>query len=199
MRVIQRFYSRITNHVRELQKCSSGAGLRRITRRDARMSKKHVITFRLDGDEMTEIERICKTLRLSKTDYLRAVSLGGSKPIGPPPAVPAAAMDDSRLASLEAGQRDIQMALNDSAAAFAALMTNLNEFLRIPSFREYRARDLAGNSIKRDGEAEEIYLLRLAHRYFIQYQVWPDPEDKTKFGPAPGADLAKFPRIKPAG
>lgn len=199
MRVLRLRHARITKNVRELQKCSSGAGLRRITRRDARMSKKHVITFRLDGDEMAEIERICKTLRLSKTDYLRAVALGGQAPIGLPVATPAPPMDESRLVALEAGQRDIQMALNDSASAFTLLLTNLNEFLRIPTFREYRARDLAGNSIKRDGEAEEVYLLRLAHRYFIQYQVWPDPEDKTKFGPAPGADLAKFPRIKPAG
>lgn len=197
MRVAHPETRRVTKHVRELQKCSSRAGLRVAHTERPKVIKTEYLKFRASPDEVKEIDRICATLRLSRTEYLRAVAFGGPKPISPPPAAPAAAMDDSRLASLEAGQRDIQIALNDSASAFAALMTNLNEFLRVPSFREYRARDVAGDSIKRDGEAEDAYLLRLAHRYFIQYQVWPNAEDKATFGPAPGADLAKFPKIKP--
>ena len=44
------------------------------------MNRKTVITFRLKAEEARELERICQTLGLSKTDYLRAVAFGAAAP-----------------------------------------------------------------------------------------------------------------------
>lgn len=194
---------RVTKHARELQKCSSHAGLRVAHTERPEVIKTEYLKFRASPDEVKEIDRICATLRLSRTEYLRAVAFGAPAPMSPhrvdteTPLAPDLGPLAERLAILESQQREANMALAHSAESFNALLANLNEFLRIPSFREYRARDLAIGSTQKKDEPEFDYLLRLAHNYWGQYQVWPDPGEKATFGPAAKADLTTFPNIKP--
>ena len=68
---------------------------------------------------------------------------------------------------LKSQQEEVNATLANSAESFNTLLQNLNEFLRVPSFREYRARDAVEGSIKREGEAELNFLIRLANRYYL--------------------------------
>ena len=54
------------------------------------MIKTEYLKFRATRDEAREIERIAKTLGLSRSDYLRAVAFGAPAP-GATPTQPAAA------------------------------------------------------------------------------------------------------------
>lgn len=167
--------------------------------------KTRLVGFKATDDEFKEIERIAKTLKLSKTDYLRAVAFGAPAPMSTPAAAPASAPAPdlapvtARLETVESRIAEINAALMQSAESFNALLQNLNEFLRIPTFREYRARDQAEGSIKKPDEPELTYLFRLANRYAVKYDAWPNPDDKNQFGPVPaGTDIEKFPKTRPA-
>ncbi len=157
------------------------------------MSKTRLIGFKATDDEVKEIERICKTLQVSKADFLRAAAFNTRAPIHQPqeqPQQPA----EADLEPIKAELSDLRQSSAASAAAFETLLQSLNEFLYIPSFREYRARDLAEGTIRRDGEAEISYLKRLANRYYIKYAAWPDPANMAAFGPVPkDTDLSQFP------
>lgn len=172
----------------------------------AKTSKTRLVGFRATDDEIREIERICKALNISKTDYLRHVLSAGTTPVSRDSAAPAQAADvpetvKAHLSATDVRLDEIEKALVSSASAFDALLAQLNEILRVPTFREFRARDLAGPSIRREKEDELAYLVRLAHRYAIAHGgTWPDPTDSHTFGPVgPGCDLSKFPKTRPAG
>lgn len=165
------------------------------------MSKTHKIDVRLEAAELLELERQAKVLNMPKSRLARILLTGGAmakpQPQQPPAAAPA--FDDSRLITIEDRLGEVEESLSASARAFDALLSNLNEFLRVPSFREYRARLGADGVAQRQNEDDTAFLIRAASRYFVLYQSWPDPSDSRSFGPAPQAfDAAKFPTRPPA-
>ena len=171
------------------------------------MNRKTVITFRLKAEEARELERICTTLGLSKTDYLRAVAFGAPAPGATPtqPAAAAPAPDFSFLKAdidflkqqqeeLKQQQQETAAALAQSAESFNALLEYLNQYIRVPSFREYRARDAVEGTIQKPGETELAFLLRLANRYYILYKTWPNAADINTFGKITDETRANFPK-----
>lgn len=164
------------------------------------MSKTHKIDVRLEADELLELERQAKVLNMPKSRLARILLTGGAvaKPQPQQPATAAPAFDDSRLVAIESRLSEIDESLSASARAFDTLLSQLNEFLRVPSFREYRARLHAEGVEKRQNEDDMAFLVRAASRYFVLYQNWPSPSDFRSFGPAPQAfDAAKFPTRPP--
>lgn len=164
------------------------------------MPKTTYLKVRLEADDMLTLERQSRTLNMPKSRLARLLLTGGAA-VPPQPQEPAAAapvFDDSRLAAVEGRLDGIEESLSASARAFDNLLSQLAEFLRIPSFREYRARLGADGVAQRQNEDDTAYLLRAASRYFVLYQSWPDPSDSRSFGPAPqGFEAARFPKQPP--
>ena len=171
------------------------------------MNRKTVITFRLEAEETREIDRICKTLGLSRSDYLRAVAIGAPAPTSTPaqPAAAAPAPDFSFLQAdidlikqqqeeLKQQQKETAAALAQSAESFNGLLDYLNQYIRVPSFREYRARDAVEGTIQKPGETELNFLIRLANRYYLIYKVWPDATNINIFGKINEETKANFPK-----
>lgn len=164
------------------------------------MNRKTVITFRLKAEEARELERICQTLGLSKTDYLRAVAFGAPAPGATPtqPAEAAPAPDFSFLQAdidlLKQQQEEMNAAQAQAAESFNTLLDYLNQYIRVPSFREYRTRDIVEGTIQKPGEAELAFLTRLATRYYLIYKAWPNPAESMAFGPAAEETKANFPK-----
>lgn len=162
------------------------------------MLKNRTITLRLAADELAEIDRICKGLSISRSAYLHAAAVGSGganlKNRNPAPAAP---LDESRIERIEADLVDLVESQKRAAASFEALLQNLNELHRTPSFREHRARAAAEGVERRESETDDQYLLRLAARYFVVHHVWPDAGNPKTFGPiSPGTS---FPKSPPAG
>ena len=164
------------------------------------MIKTEYLKFRATRDEAREIERIAKTLGLSRSDYLRAVAFGAPAPGATPtptaetaPA-PDLALLQADIAALKTQQEEMNAAQAQAAESFNALVQNLNEFLRVPSFREYRARDAVEGSIQKPGETELNFLIRLANRYYLIYKVWPDATNINIFGKISDETKANFPK-----
>ena len=164
------------------------------------MNRKTVITFRLKAEEARELERICTTLGLSKTDYLRAVAFGAPAP-GATPTQPAAAAPAPDFSFLQADidllkqqQEEMNAAQAQAAESFNTLLDYLNQYIRVPSFREYRTRDIVEGTIQKAGENELSFLTRLATRYYLIYKAWPNPSESTAFGPAAEETKANFPK-----
>ena len=164
------------------------------------MNRKTVITFRLKAEEARELERICQTLGLSKTDYLRAVAFGAPAPGATPtqPAEAAPAPDFSFLQAdidlLKQQQEEMNAAQAQAAESFNTLLDYLNQYIRVPSFREYRTRDIVEGTIQKPGETELAFLLRLANRYYILYKTWPNAADINTFGKITDDTKANFPK-----
>ena len=176
------------------------------------MIKTRLLGFKATDDEHKEIERICKTLGLSRSDYLRAVAFGAPAPTSTPAqaAETAPAPDFSFLQAdidlikqqqeeLKQQQQETAAALAQSAESFNQLLDYLNQYIRVPSFREYRARDAVEGTIQKPGETELAFLLRLANRYYILYKTWPNAADINTFGKITNeetkANFPKAPRI----
>lgn len=169
------------------------------------MNRKTVITFRLKAEEARELERICKTLGLSKTDYLRAVAFGAPAPTSTPtPAAETAPAPDfsflqADIDLIKQQQEEMNAAQAQAAESFNTLLDYLNQYIRVPSFREYRARDAVDGTIQKPGETELAFLLRLANRYYILYKTWPNAADINTFGKITNeetkANFPKAPRI----
>lgn len=164
------------------------------------MIKTEYLKFRATREEAQEIDRICKLLGLSRSDYLRAVAFGAPAPgATPSPAaetapVPDLAILQADIAALKTQQEEMNAAQAQAAESFNALVQNLNEFLRVPSFREYRARDAVEGTIQKPGETELNFLIRLANRYYLIYKVWPDPTNINIFGKISDETKANFPK-----
>ncbi len=164
------------------------------------MIKTEYLKFRATQEEAREIDRICKLLGLSRSEYLRAVAFGAPAPASTPtaPAETAHAPDFSFLqadiAALKTQQEEMNAAQAQAAESFNALVQNLNEFLRVPSFREYRARDAVEGTIQKPSESELNFLIRLANRYYLLYKVWPDPTNINIFGKISDDTKANFPK-----
>lgn len=162
--------------------------------------KQRLVGFKATNDEFREIERICKLLNLTKSEYLRAVAFGAKAPTSTPNPVAetAHAPDFSFLQAdidlLKTQQEEVNATLANSAESFNALVQNLNEFLRVPSFREYRTRDIVEGSIKKEGESELNFLIRLANRYYLIYKIWPNTAESTAFGPVADDIKTNFPK-----
>lgn len=165
------------------------------------MSKTSFLKVRLDAAEMLDLEKQSRLLNLPKSRLARLLLTGAavSKPQPQTSATTAPAFDGSRLDSIEARLSEVEESLSASARAFDTLLQNLNEFLRVPSFREYRARLGAEGIEKRQNEDDLQFLTRAASRYFVLFQAWPNPADPRSFGPVPvGVDLSTFPPRPPA-
>ena len=162
--------------------------------------KKHNVSLKLNSAEFSELERICTTLGFSKADYLRAVAFGAPAPGATPtqPAAAAPAPDFSFLKAdidlLKQQQKETAAALAQSAESFNTLLDYLNQYIRVPSFREYRTRDIVEGTIQKAGENELSFLTRLATRYYLIYKAWPNPSESTAFGPAAEETKANFPK-----
>lgn len=162
--------------------------------------KKHNISLKVDSSEFKEIERICKTLGLSKSEYLRAVAFGAPAPISTPAqaAETAPAPDfellQAEIIEIKQQQQETAAALAQSAESFNTLLDYLNQYIRVPSFREYRARDAVEGTIQKPGETELAFLLRLANRYYILYKTWPNAADINTFGKITDETRANFPK-----
>ena len=164
------------------------------------MIKTEYLKFRATRDEAREIERIAKTLGLSRSDYLRAVAFGAPAP-GATPTQPAAAAPAPDLTLLQADidllkqqQEEMNAAQAQAAESFNTLLDYLNQYIRVPSFREYRTRDIVEGTIQKAGENELSFLTRLATRYYLIYKAWPNPSESTAFGPAAEETKANFPK-----
>lgn len=165
------------------------------------MSKTSFLKVRLDASEMLDLEKQSRLLNLPKSRLARLLLTGAavSKPQPQQPAAAAPAFDDSRLDSIESRLAEVEESLAASARAFDHLLQQLSEFLRVPSFFEYRARLAAEGVEKRAQEDDLAFLIRAASRYFVLFQRWPDPTDSRSFGRVPaGVDLSKFPTRPPA-
>lgn len=150
---------------------------------------------------MLDLEKQSRLLNMPKSRLARLLLTGGavSKPQPQEPAAAPPVFDDSRLSAIEARIGEVEESLSASARAFDTLLSQLVEFLRIPSFREYRARAVVDGIEKRQNEDDMQHLMRIASRYFVLYQRWPNPRDSVSFGPvAQGVDLTKFPARPPA-
>lgn len=165
------------------------------------MTKTHKIDVRLAADELLELERQAKVLGMPKSRLARILLTGAavSKPQPQQPPAAAPAFDGSRLIAIESRLGEIDESLSASARAFDTLLSQLNEFLRVPTFLEYRARLRAEGVEKRQNEDDTQFLVRAAQRYFIAFNVWPNPADSRAFGSVPaGFDATKFPARPPA-
>ena len=162
--------------------------------------KQRLIGFKATNDEFREIERICQTLGLSKTDYLRAVAFGATAPTSTPAQAAAAAPAPdltlllAEIAALKTQQEEMNAAQAQAAESFNTLLDYLNQYIRVPSFREYRTRDIVEGTIQKAGENELSFLTRLATRYYLIYKAWPNPAESTAFGPAADETKANFPK-----
>ena len=162
--------------------------------------KKYNVSLKMDSAEFKELERICKLLNLGKSEYLRAVAFGAPAPTSTPAqaaeTAPAPDFDllQADIALLKSQQEEMNAALAQSAESFNALLQSLGEFLRVPSFREYRARDAVEGTIQKPGETELNFLIRLANRYYLLYKVWPDPTNINIFGKINDDTKANFPK-----
>lgn len=164
------------------------------------MTQTAFLKVRVSSEEMFEIERQARAMSTSKSALVRLILTGGASQIAQQQS-PAAGIESLQKVIGEQ-QRDIaemRDALQQSAAAFDALLNQLNEFLRVPTFREYRSRLAAEGIEKRQNETEQDFLTRCANRYFVAYQAWPDASNLKTFGiGGAGVDLAKFPKQPPA-
>ena len=171
------------------------------------MIKTEYLKFRATQEEAREIDRICKLLGLSRSEYLRAVAFGAPAPGATPtqPAAAAPAPDFSFLKAdidflkqqqeeLKQQQQETAAALAQSAESFNTLLDYLNQYIRVPSFREYRARDAVEGTIQKPGETELNFLIRLANSYYLIYKVWPDPTNINIFGKISDEAKANFPK-----
>ena len=162
--------------------------------------KQRLIGFKATNDEFREIERICQTLGLSKTEYLRAVAFGAPAPgaTPSPTAETAPAPDFSFLQAdidlIKQQQEEMNAVQAQAAESFNTLLDYLNQYIRVPSFREYRARDAVEGTIQKSGETELAFLLRLANRYYILYKTWPNAADINTFGKINDDTKANFPK-----
>ena len=162
--------------------------------------KKYNVSLKMDSAEFKELERICKLLNLGKSEYLRAVAFGAPAPgVTPSPAAETAHAPDfsflqADIAALKTQQEEMNTAQAQAAESFNALLDYLNQYIRVPSFREYRTRDIVEGTIQKPGEAELAFLTRLATRYYLIYKAWPNPAESTAFGPAAEETKANFPK-----
>lgn len=154
----------------------------------------------MDSAEFKELERICKLLNLGKSEYLRAVAFGAPAPTSTPAqaAETAPAPDFSFLQAdidlIKQQQEEMNAAQAQAAESFNTLLDYLNQYIRVPSFREYRTRDIVEGTIQKAGENELSFLTRLATRYYLIYKAWPNPSESTAFGPAAEETKTNFPK-----
>jgi len=92
----------------------------------------------------------------------------------------------------------IQSKLSALETMVATIMSGMVERERIPSFYEFRARFIAETNPTAPKTASEkfAFFLDVARKYHRKYDAWPDPSNRSAFGP--GLDdqqLASWPTV----
>lgn len=164
------------------------------------MARNHKIDARFAADEIAQIDRICKSLNMPRSQYLRLCATGGiSQNALAPAQAQASTFDDSALREdLDEMKKTLDGVcgeISNSAKSFDVLLNQLSQILRIPSFREYRAKAAVDGFTPQPGEQITDVLIRLAESYFLQIGIWPNVSDPRTFGDMPqGFDQQIFNR-----
>lgn len=163
------------------------------------MTRNHKIDARFAADEIAQIDRICKSLNMPRSQYLRLCSTGGISQNALATKTQASTFDDSALREdLDEMKKTLDRVrdeISNSAKSFDALLNQLSQILRISSFREYRAKAAVDGFTPQPGEQITDVLIRLAESYFLQTEIWPNVSDQRTFGDMPqGFDQQIFNR-----
>lgn len=150
------------------------------------MPKNNVFRVRLSDDELHDLQRAAAALKRPVAEYARLLLTTKS------PQPQQTRIDESALSDIRAEIAELRESQSAAARAFDALLAQLRELMRVPSFREFRARCYIDGILEKPGEPAFDYLLRIAQMYYAQYHAWPDARDARTFGPTP----QDFPREK---
>lgn len=151
------------------------------------MSKTQVFSLKIMPKDAETFREQATALGLTNADYFRLLisQKSGQESMNTP------AIDDKKLDSLEGKMSSVESMVK-------AVMTNIIEHQRLPSFYEFRARHIAETNPSPPKTASEkfAFFLDVARRYHRKYDAWPDPSNRSAFGP--GLDdqqLASWPAV----
>lgn len=131
------------------------------------------ISVRFSEDELATIDKIAAGLKVTRSDFLRKCALSGD-----------------RLSS----SSEIKEELAEIKKMLNALVTLLEEHVRIPSFREWRVRVAIDKMLVVDEKTNlDDFLLNAARMYYARFGIWPKPNDGEKFGTPPEGPWPKNP------
>jgi len=149
------------------------------------MARRNFLGIKFDDVEMNHIERAARSMGMQKTSYARLMLLNGSlRSQKQSESIDFEALRDD-LREIRDALSDLQSSSKESASLFSELLAYLKEHQRVPSFYEFRVRCRVDNIVRRNTETEQQYLHRLATKYYLMYERWPDPSDSLRFGPVP--------------
>lgn len=150
------------------------------------------VTFRVTPEELRSLDRLAAMNRLSRSRYIKHQVFAAKNTSEE---VSFLRDLDARIASLEGvlnRLRDELRAVKDGV--FRVLFIVFDK-VRVPSFREFRARALAEGRYRCRGQRPIDYLIDLAKDYYAAYGIWPNVDDNQGFGGVPdGVNPSDFPR-----
>ena len=151
------------------------------------MSKTQVFSLKVMPQDAAMFREQATALGLTNADYFRLLisQKSGHGGLNTP------AIDDKKLDSMDGKISSVESMVK-------AMMTNIIEHQRTPSFYEFRARHIAETNPTPPKTASEkfAFFLEVARQYHRKYDAWPDPSNRAAFGP--GLDdqqLASWPTV----
>lgn len=131
------------------------------------------VSVRFNSEELAKIDKIAHSLKVTRSDFLRK-----------------AALSDNSVGSFE----EVKEELVEIKKSMNALVTLLQEHVRIPSFREWRVRVAIEKLLDVDERTKlDDFLLNAARMYYARFGIWPTPDDGEKFGTPPEGAWPKNP------
>lgn len=165
--------------------------------------KRQGVFIRLPDREIAKVRELAKAAGMPVSGFVKMLLLGAeSSDAAPAKKAREAQIADivGRLDGVEGVTEALVERIADLENAVATMAETLSEFVRVPSFIEWRARAKSENVAQKPGETDLQFLLRLAQAYYNKYRVWPDPSDPNKFGAFPSsAQPAQWPKSPPKG
>lgn len=156
------------------------------------MRKTVSVTFRLTPEELEALDRLAVTNRLSRSRFIKQQVFAVKNT---PEEVSFLRGLDARIASLEAAFKQLHNELRAVNDGVLRVLSIVFDKVRVPSFREFRARAYAECRYPYKGQRQIDYLIGLAKDYYAAYGIWPNVDDRPSFGPVPdGVNPDKFPR-----
>lgn len=126
---------------------------------------KHVVlNVRLDAADKALLQRAASDANMSLSEFVRESALR------------AAASNAAGHGSESSNTSSDELA--QLAQHVAQLTSMLSEHMRVPTFREFRARMFC----EERKQATEDDVVRYAKMYYTIYRVWPDISDEANFG-----------------